>query len=67
MEETLEKTEKLLEFDLYVRLDLLLKVLSTLTSISILEGKRNIVELAEDWENCLFINTLIDTTMQDGG
>jgi len=48
MEETLEKTEKLLEFDLYVRLDLLLKVLSTLTSISILEGKRNIVELAED-------------------
>jgi len=34
-----------------------------------LEGKKNIVELewiAEDWESCLFTNTLMGTTMQDG-
>jgi len=45
MEETLEKTKELLEFDLWVRLDLSLKIMLTLTFISMLEGKRDIVEL----------------------
>jgi len=45
MEEVLEETKKLLELDLLVRLDLLLKILSTLTYISMLKEKRDIVEL----------------------
>ena len=54
---------------LWVRLDFFLKILLAPTFISVLEGKRDIVELkwiAEDWEICLFANTLLDTIIQDG-
>ena len=39
-------------------------------SISVLEENRDIVKLkwiAEEWEICLFANTFMDATMQDGG
>jgi len=42
---TLKETKKLLEPDLLVRLDLLLKILLTPMSIFMLEGKRDIEEL----------------------
>ena len=68
MDEVLETIEIFLEFILLEKVDLPL-VMSSI-SISIADGKWAIfesLELMVEVKSCLFTNSLIGTTMQDGG
>ena len=67
MDEVLETIEILLEFILLEEVDLPLVMLSM--SMSVADGKWAIfesLELMVEVESCLFTNSLIGATMQDG-
>jgi len=63
----LEEIDELLELTLLERVGLPLISSSSSMSITILGGNQAIEILAEELEKCLFTNSLMGTTIQDGG